>query len=355
MTPDQFRRQAARQEPAPFYLFLGPEMYYRRSCRDALVERFLAPEEREEGLARLDLDELSLNEVIDDARSLSLFAPKRLIWVASAEAALPRGRAAAGGEEEVKDSGGAAALTDYARDPSPGVVLVFDSSRYEFEGEDKARNERVRKFYGAIPTVVEFRKPDEQEARMFAQERAQAAGLRLGPAEMALLVEATAGELARLVNEIDKLALYKAKGGVITAADIAALAPNAQETTVFALVNTLARGDRRASLDLLDTLIRNGEYLPLALTFVGGLLRQALAVKEQAGLRSARDVMDYFQRQGTVMWPARAEQVYQTAARLAQAKIEESLGRCFEADAAMKGARPDDRTIMEQFVFALTR
>jgi DNA polymerase-3 subunit delta len=355
MTPDQFRRQIAKQEPAPLYLFLGPEMYFRRLCRDALVERFLAPEEREEGLARHDLDEVSLGEVIDDARSLSLFAPKRLIWATSAEAALPRGRAAAAGEsDEAKDPGGATALAEYARDPAPGVVLVFDSARFDFEGEDKAKTERVRKFYGVISTVVEFRRPDEQEARLFAQERAQAAGLRLGGQELALLVDSTAGDPARLANEIQKLALYKA-GAAVTAADIAALVPNAQETTIFALVNTVARGDRRASLQLLDTLIREGEYLPLALTFVGGLFRQALAVKEQSGLRSSRDVMSYFQRQGAAMWPSRAEQVYQTASRLSREKLEDALRRCLEADAGMKGARPDDRTVMEQFVLALTR
>ena len=157
MTPEQFLAQIRKQPPGPLYLFLGPENYRREMCRRALVERALSPEERETGLVRHDLDEVSLAEVIDDARSMSLFAPRRLIWVSGAEAVLPRGRAAAAVDAEApaKDPG-AGLLAAYAASPTPGVVLVFDSARYEFDGEDKAKSERVRKFYAALPPAVEF-------------------------------------------------------------------------------------------------------------------------------------------------------------------------------------------------------
>ena len=130
MTPDQFLAQIRRQPPAPLYLFLGPENYRRQACRKALVERVLSPEEREHGLIRHDLGEVSLAEAIDDARSMSLFAPNRLIWVSGAEAALPRGRVAAAEEAEPspKDAG-AGLLAAYAAGPPPGVVLVFDVAR----------------------------------------------------------------------------------------------------------------------------------------------------------------------------------------------------------------------------------
>ena len=42
--------------------------------------------------------------------------------------------------------------------PTPGVVLVFEANRFDFEGEDKRKQDRVRKFYGAIPDVVELRR-----------------------------------------------------------------------------------------------------------------------------------------------------------------------------------------------------
>ena len=56
-------------------------------------------------------------------------------------------------------AGGLAAgvLEAYVKNPTPGVTLVFEATRWDFEGEDKAKTERARKFFGAIPDVVEFR------------------------------------------------------------------------------------------------------------------------------------------------------------------------------------------------------
>ena len=129
MTPNDFIRDLKSQPPAPVYLFLGAEAYRRGVCRRQLVRRVLGEADRESGFSRHDLDEVSLAEAVDDARSLSLFAPNRLIWVASAEAAVPKGRASS------KDNPGALALADYLNDPSPSVVLVLECSRYELEGD----------------------------------------------------------------------------------------------------------------------------------------------------------------------------------------------------------------------------
>ncbi|MGO9240499.1 MAG: DNA polymerase III subunit delta [Bryobacteraceae bacterium] len=359
MTPEQFIRSLQLQPPRPAYLFLGPEIHRRRQCREALLDKVLPPEERSSGLTRHDLDTLPLSEVLDDARSMSLFAGNRVIWVGAAESALPRGRAATAeadageGDAAGAAKGDAALLAAYCNDPTPGVVLVFDCSRYDFEGEDKARCERVAKFYAAIPASVEFHHTTAVEARAFAQQRAAELGLRIGPPQLDRLVEATAADLARLVNELDKLALYAPPGGEISAQDIAALVPNLSETTIFALVNALARRDRLESLRLLDTLIREGEYLPLALTFLGTLLRLALAAREQQ-LRSVQDVQTYFQRQGIAMWRTRAEQVYNASLKFPRETLEQAISLVFRADRDLKGNRPDDRIVLEDFVLRLT-
>jgi hypothetical protein len=95
MTPQQFLNHIKQQEPGPAYLFLGPEPYQRDFCRRALLERALAdPEERASGLARHDLEESSLDAVFEDACSLSLFTPRRVLVVSNAEAALPRAKGA---------------------------------------------------------------------------------------------------------------------------------------------------------------------------------------------------------------------------------------------------------------------
>ncbi len=62
-------------------------------------------------------------------------------------------------------SGDAALLAAYAKSPTPGVVLVVEATRWDFDGDDKTKNDRVRKYYGAITEVVEFRRFSADEAR----------------------------------------------------------------------------------------------------------------------------------------------------------------------------------------------
>jgi DNA polymerase-3 subunit delta len=345
MTPDEFLRSIEKRDPQPAYLFLGPEGWSRDRCRRALIERMLSPEEREEGVTRHDLSEVDLCAVIDDARSFSLFANRRVIWAGSCEAALPK--------RDTGDDPGAAMLHTYLKDPPPGVVLVFDCSRYEFEGDDKAKIQRVEKFYSMIGTQVEFARHTPAAARKIAETLARDRSLQIGGIELDALVELLGADAARIANEIEKLSLYAGTERKITEEDVFQMAPSAKASTIFALVNAIGRNDRTASLESLDVLVREGEYLPLALSFLATQFRLAFAAKE-ARLTSASQVQTHFTKQGTPMWRSRAEQVAQTAAAFSLEKLRTAAVKIFETDKALRDARPDDRTVMERFVLELT-
>jgi DNA polymerase-3 subunit delta len=336
-----------KNDVPPAILLLGPEAYERRRIREALLAS-VPPD----AVAQHDLSEIELAEVLDDARSLSLFAADRVIWVVNAEAVLPRGRAAAASaEDDEGESGGAgdsAPLNAYLKDPTPGVTVVFEASRFDFEGDDKRKQDRVRKFFAAIPEVVELRRFSGYEARGEAEALVKRAGFRIGPEALDLLVEALGADVARIAVEIEKLALFAA-GREIGVDDIAALVPDARASNVFALVNSLGRRDRGRSLEVLDTLIRDGEYLPLALAFLSTQFRMALVARE-AGLKSSQQVQSHFTRMGVTMWGSRAEQVHQTANKFSKPQLERAIRVIYEADKGLRDLRPDDRVVMEQFI-----
>lgn len=350
MTPAQFLAQVRRGAIAPAYLFLGAETYDRWRCRTALLTAFLAEEQRESGVIRYDMNETSLSEVIDEARLLSLFDPRRVIVICNAEAALPR---QASEDEEGQAGGSGEALAQYLKNPSPEVVLLFEATRYDFEGEDKKKLERVRVFYSAVPGVVELQHYSTDEAHAEARDLARRAGTALEPAALELLVESLGADMARIAVEIEKLSLYAGGRGIISVNDVAALAPNARVSTIFALVNALGRRDRKRSLHILDTLIREGEYLPLALSFLATQFRLAL-ISNETGLRSVQQIQAHFSKSGVPMWRSRAEQVYETVSKFSKEQIERAIKLIFQADTALRSARPDDRTVMEQFVLRLT-
>jgi DNA polymerase-3 subunit delta len=357
VTPDEFLRALQSRAPASAYLFIGPEAFDRDRCRRALADRALPPEDREAGFIHHDLGESELAAVLDDAQSFSLFAQNRMIWVTGAESALPRGRAAVASEDEGGSAsgkdGGAAALAAYLKNPPPGTVLAFDCSRYELEGDDKAKVQRVQKFYGGIRGQVEFARYTPDRARKLAAQLARERNLRIGAPEIELLAEALSGDAQRIANEIEKLALYAGTGRAVTEADIWNLVPNAKASTIFALVNAVARRDRAASLESLDVLVREGEYLPLALSFLATQFRLAIVAKE-ARLTSSSQIQNYFTKQGTPMWRSRADQVAQTAGAFSPGRLRAALVRIYDTDKALRDTRPDDRTVMEKFVLELT-
>ena len=348
MSPEQFLQGLQKTPPAPVYLFLGPEIYQLGACRRALVEKALPPEDRETGLSRHDLEETTLANVLDDARSLSLFAPNRVVWVAGAETALPRGRASSDDENSA-----AAELAAYLKRPTPGTVLVFEATRYDFDGDDRSKLERVQKFYSAIREVIELRPYTLESARRLAQDLAKEAGLQIGLSEIGLLVESLAADAGRIANEIEKLRLYTGGKRKVIADDILRLVPNAQASTIFALVGALGRGDRKRALESLDTLVREGEYLPLALTFLATQFRLAMAARD-SGLRSSQQIQAQFTKQGIRIWRDRAEQVSQTMGAFPGEKLSRAIGKIYWADKALRDTRPDDRVVMEELVLSLT-
>src|SRR5580658_3327380 len=348
MTPAQFLTRMERGEVAPAYLFLGPEAYQRRRARAALLKAALGTASRENAVTQYDLNETALAEVIDDARALSLFASERVIFAGNAEAALPHTRTDEDAEDGEGAAGSAEILRAYMKDPTPGVVLVFDAPRFDFEGEDKRKQDRVRKFYAAAGDPVEFKRASADEARRVAAALAQRADLSIDP----LLVDSLAADLTRIAVEVEKLALY-AQGRPVTEEDVGLLVPDARATTIFALVGALGRRDRSRSLEILDTLFRDGEYLPVALSFLSAQFRAALVAKE-SGLRSPQQIQGHFARMGVPMWGSRAEQVFQTVAKFSKPQLERAMELTFEADKDLRSARPDDRIVMEQFILQLT-
>jgi len=351
VTPAQFLARIKRDQIAPAYLFLGTEAYQRRRCREALIEA-VAGQDRENALAQYDLSESSLAAVVDDARALSLFASRRVIVVVSAEAVLPRGRAGEDSDGEA-GSGDAGVLADYMRDPSPGVVLLFEATRFGFEGDEKRKLERVIKFYTAIPDTVELLPHSHEDARQEAQSLARKAGIEIEPSALELLVESLAADVARIAVELDKLSLYCGRDRAVTVDDVSLLVPDARATTIFALVAALGRRDRARALEHLETLSREGEYLPLALAFLSTQFRMALAARE-AGARNPQQVQQQLTKLGMRIWPRQAGQVYETVSRFSAEQMRRAMALLFEADKGLRSARPDDRIVMERFILELT-
>ncbi len=323
--PKAFLRalQAGERPPAGV-LLLGPEIFFRDRCRKALKQAVLGEDAGEEGLIDIDLKEQPVTRLLDETRSFSLFATSRLIIGRNAEGALPSGRGKSANDPS-------AALKDYFKDPTPGVTVLFECTRFDpADRDDKAKLERVAKMFASVPRVVELDRLSASDALKGCALLAQKMELDIDRDALAELVEMLGADMARLENELQKLKLYRPDGPV-TRQDLELMTPEARQSGAFELTDALARKDRGRALELIDT----------------------LAVKELGG-RNPNALSSELSRRGVRIWPSRAQQLAGMAAQFTREGLREALVALFEADRDLRRERPDDRVILEQLVLRLT-
>ena len=85
MDVGQLGRELKAGTYRPAYLVSGPDTYLAEEAIRALLESLLPPEERELGLIRLYADQVEVEEVLDEARTIPFFGPRRLVVVRQVE------------------------------------------------------------------------------------------------------------------------------------------------------------------------------------------------------------------------------------------------------------------------------
>lgn len=347
MKARQLLQDLRKNPPAAGYLFLGNEQFYRDRGRKAVYKAVLGDQGGEgDGPEEFDLNERPIEELIDDARTLTLFGGNRLIIGRNAEGGLPR-RA---GVKAVPPP----QLKSYFANPTPGVTILLEAGRHDWSNrDDKAKIDRVAKFYAAVPVQVDLERLSANEALSGAQSVAKRLGLAIAPDALTELVEMLGNNLSRISNDLEKLSLYAGKEKQVGHEDIELLVPEARQRGMFDFSEALARKDRGRALEILDTLAQSGEYWPMQINLLAGLFRQALVVKEE-GLSNPNQISSAFQKRGIRMWPARARQILAMAQQFSLGELERALVKLFQADRDLRRERPDDRITVEQLVVQLT-
>jgi DNA polymerase-3 subunit delta len=77
-------------------------------------------------------------------------------------------------------------------------------------------------------------------------------------------------------------------------------------------------------------------------------------VAQEAGLRTSQQIQAHFTKQGIRIWRDRADQIYQTVIAFPKEKLALAIEKVYGTDRALRDTRPDDRVVMEEFVFSLT-
>ena len=319
-------------KPIPAIVLLGSDPYLRDQCRNALIDQFVPQGAREWGVFKIPASRSGPDELLQRAQMPPMLSPRQILVLQDAE------NLELGGDEAVERT--TDALASYLSDPAPFSTLLV-------EAEQLDRRKKLFKVLSSGALVVELTIGSADVAALAAQ-MARELGAQIAPEAAAELADAVNGEPAKLRLELEKLALY-AGGRKITVADVDALVVSARKYTVWKLAEVFAARDRRASLEFLDCLLREGEQ-PAGITgALSWMYRKLIEARELPPgtnqFQAARDLG---------MRPDSAGIAIAQARRIPREQLLAGISILAEADSVLKSGAPNPRATLEVAMARLT-
>jgi DNA polymerase III subunit delta len=350
---ERFRSEVEGRRLRPAYVFVGDEAFFRKQCRDAILEHLVPPSLREFSLFELDLGETDLAEVLDRVRTPSLMAPFQVFFVRGVKNLF--GRGASDGRLKL--------IEEYCSRPNPDAVVIFVADHLSIPADprrmdlvDKERYQRIRETLGRYCAIIELGRVEESDAARWIGEYAGARQVKIDADARRELVDSLGGDMMMISSELEKLILYAAEKGRITLDDVETMVLAAKQRSLYELTDAISSRDPARALEVLDALLSTvdgeeasiGHLFMLAKTF-----RQMLVILE----RNVRDQRMLWAAlwQGFRVPPFAADDIIRQARRYqSRRELARAIRLVGKADLALRSNPPSKRLVLEKLVLDLS-
>src|ERR1700690_2382488 len=351
----RFFSELSSRKLKPAYVLVGDEAFFRKRCRDAILEHLVAPDSRDFGLFEFDLAETSVNEILDRARTPSLMAPFQVFFVRGVKNLFGRGS----NEDKL------AAIEDYCKNPNPDALIVFVADHISIpadvrrmEMQDKERYQRIRETMGPYCGIVELARVEEGDAVRWIAEfcATRAIPVKIDPDGARELVDALGGDMMMISNELEKLMLYVGGKNRITLGDVETMVLSAKQRSLYELTDAISSKQRVRALEVLDAILSSGGGEEAAIGHIYMLartFRQMLVILE----RNVRDQRMLWAAlwQGFRVPPFRSEDIIKQARRYKNRReLTRAIRLVAKADLALRSNPVSKRMVLERLVMDLT-
>jgi DNA polymerase-3 subunit delta len=350
---DRFVSEVEARKLRPAYVFVGDEVFFRKRCREAIVQHLVPPELRDFSLFEFDLGETDLAEILDRARTPSLMAPFQVFFVRGVKHLFGRGS----NEEKLS------AIEQYCKDPNPDAVLIFAADHISIPADarrmdmtDRDRYERIRDTLGQYCGIVELARVEEGEAVRWVGEHCASQGIKIDADAARELVDALGGDMMMISNELEKLTLYVGEKKRITLGDVETMVLAAKQRSLYELTDAISAKDRVRALEVLDAILSTGEGEEAAighLYMLAKTFRQMLVILE----RNVRDQRMLWAAlwQGFRVPPFAADDIIKQARRYkSKRELTRAIRLVAKTDLALRSNPPSKRLVLEKLVLDLT-
>ncbi len=236
----------------PVYVLYGEETYLRDNAVKALAQAAFAEGEFRD----FNDDQFSLNTpenittALAAANQLPMMASRRLVRISEVRVSTSSMKDTL--KEDAED-----VVAAYLKNPSPTSIVIFVAD--ELNG-----NRKLGKLLKSHPAAVEFKKLDQDETRIWAEDIFRRAGVNIEPHALRKLIDLIGPDVRRLETESAKLCTASLPGKKIDAALVEMQVRSTRELGNFSFAEHLIDGRKGEAMNELRKLLNDGEE-PLAL------------------------------------------------------------------------------------------
>jgi DNA polymerase-3 subunit delta len=349
---DRFLSDVEAGKLRPAYVFVGDESFFRRRCREAILEHLVSAELRDFSVFEFDLGDTDVAEILDRARTPSLVAPFQVFFVRGVKTLFGRG----------SNEGKLAAIEEYCKDPNPDALLILVADHItipadvrKMEITDKERYQRIRETLGQYCGIVELAHVEEGEAVRWLTDYASARDVKIDPDAARELVDALGGDMMMISSELEKLILYVAEKKRIRLGDVESMVLAAKQRGLYELTDAISAKDRVRALETLGAILTAGDGDEAAighLYMLAKTFRQMLVITE----RNVRDTRMLWAAlwQGFRVPPFAAEEIIKQARRYkSKRELTRAIRLIAKTDLALRSNPPSKRLVLEKLVLDL--
>lgn len=210
----------------PVYFLQGEEAFYIDLIASFIEENVLTPAEKSFNQVVVYGKDAAMATILTHARRFPMMAEKQVVIVKEAQD-IP----------DLNKESGPRLLLDYLKMPVPSTVLVFCHKHKPLD-----KRKELGKSIGQYITLPTFKKLYDNELPAFVSEYCEEKKVAIDDRAVTALCEYVGNDLHRLANEVDKLAIATAGGG-ITAEQVMSGVGVSKEYNIFELQKAIIRKD----------------------------------------------------------------------------------------------------------------
>ncbi|MFS1513564.1 DNA polymerase III subunit delta [Chengkuizengella sp. SCS-71B] len=261
-------KQIKQKQFLPIYLCYGTEKFLMNEFIQFLTNEFIDPVHKDFALSLFDLNETSLDQVIEDVETLPFMVPNKLVVAKNASFLT-------GARDKSKIEHQFEKLEKYTNSPVDYSVLIL-----YVHTEKLDERKKIVKLLKKQNYIVSFPPLKPNELTKWVLNRVKKNGNHISEQAIETFILYAGTNLQTLTAEIEKCCLFAGVDQEITSEMIQQLVVRSTEQNIFILVDEIVKKKLDKALAIFNTLLKQKEEPIKIVSLIARQFRIILQVKE---------------------------------------------------------------------------